>query len=101
MQATLSVPGPKPTPILGSGGRLLSFVLDPLRYVGDLFERYGRIAVLVRDRPTRLVSTERNVPGSVFLYGPELNRQLLTGHEEFHKCALSGPLYPDEPISER
>ncbi|MFZ5891692.1 MAG: cytochrome P450 [Myxococcota bacterium] len=101
MPTELSVPGPKPTRLLGTNGNLLSFVIDPLRYVSDLFDRYGRMAVLVRGPSRRLVSTERGVPGTVFLYGPELNRELLTGHEEFHKCALSGPLYPSEPISER
>jgi cytochrome P450 len=102
MQSVLSLPGPEPTKILGVNGRFLRFALDPLRYASELFERYGRIAVLVRGRTSRrIVSTERNVPGTVFLYGPELNRQLLTGHEEFHKCALSGPLYPSEPVSER
>lgn len=100
-ELALAVPGPAPLPILGGAGRLLSFVLDPVRYAGQLFERYGQIAVLVRGRPTRIVSTEPDVPGTVFLYGPELNRQLLTGHEDFNKCALTGPLYPSEPPSER
>lgn len=98
---TLAVPGPAPLPLLGGVGRLLSFLHDPLRYAGELFDRYGHIAVLVRGRPTRIVSTERGVPGTVFLYGPELNRQLLTGHDEFNKCALTGPLYPEEPPNER
>lgn len=100
-ELALAIPGPAPLPILGGAGRLLSFVIDPLRYAGELFARYGQIAVLVRGRPTRVVSTERDVPGTVFLYGPELNRQLLTGHDEFHKCALTGPLYPGEPTNER
>ncbi|MGC4090907.1 MAG: cytochrome P450 [Polyangiaceae bacterium] len=100
MSFALSVPGPNPTPILGRSGNLLQFAIDPVRYVGTLFERYGRIAVLVRGS-TRLVSIERGVPATVFLYGPELNRALLTGHDEFHKSALSGPLYPQEPINER
>jgi cytochrome P450 len=97
----MSIPGPRPFPILGASGNLLRFVLDPLGAISRLFEEHGRIAVLVRGRPTRLASTERHVPGTVFFYGPELNHALLTAHEQFHKCALSGPLYPEEPVSAR
>jgi len=88
-------------PILGGLGRLAKFSLDPIRYLDGLFREHGRIAVLVRGRPTRVVSTERHVPGTVCLYGPELNRALFTDHEGFHKCALSGPLYPGEPFTAR
>jgi len=100
MSAALSVPGPAPSFLLGKNGNLLRFLVDPLEYIGQTFARYGKIAVLVNGRTTRLVSTKSS-PGTVFLYGPELNRALLTGHGEFHKCALSGPLYPAGAITER
>jgi cytochrome P450 len=87
--------------MLGANGNLLRFVVDPITYVEALFAKYGPMAVLVSGRPTRLVSTERDTPGSVFLYGPELNRALLTRHDDFHKSALSGPLYPEAPITPR
>ncbi len=101
MSAPRSVPGPRALPVLGATKELLRFVLDPLDFVGELFERYGPIAQLVVGKPTRIVSTERGVPGTVFVYGPELNRALLTNHADFHKCALSGPLYPEAPLTER
>jgi cytochrome P450 len=41
------------------------------------------------------------VPGTVFIYGPELNRALFTNQDAYHKCALSGPLYPAAALSER
>ena len=50
---------------------------DPIAHVGALFEEYGPIAQLVVGSPTRVVSTERNVPGTVFVFGPEYNRALL------------------------
>jgi cytochrome P450 len=88
------VPGPRATPFLGVQGNLLSFVRDPLAYLDGLFAEHGPIAALVRGRSTRLVSTQPDPPGTVFLYGPELNRQLLSQHATYHKSALSGPLYP-------
>ncbi|HEY1533375.1 MAG TPA: cytochrome P450 [Polyangiaceae bacterium] len=101
MSASLSVPGPQAIPVLGATVELLRFVLDPIEFVARLFRKYGPIAQLVVGSPTRLVSTQPNVPGTIFLYGPELNRALLTNHADFHKCALTGPLYPKEPLSPR
>ena len=101
MSASLSVPGPRAIPILGATVELLRFVLDPIEFVGRLFRKHGQIAQLVIGSPTRLVSTKPNVPGTIFLYGPELNRALLTNHADFHKCALTGPLYPKEPLTTR
>src|SRR6478609_4755257 len=101
MSPSLSVPGPAALPVLGPAAQLLRFVLDPIAHIGALFEKYGPIAQLVVGGGTRVVSTQRNVPGTVFLFGPEYNRALLTNHADFHKCALSGPLYPEEPLSAR
>ena len=88
-------------PLLGPLGNVAQFVKNPLGYVGRLFASYGPIAALVQGKPTRLVSTEQNVPGTVFVLGPELNRTLFSNHDLFHKCALSGPLYPRDPSRER
>jgi len=101
MPASSTVPGPRALPLLGAIPELLRFVADPIAHVGALFEKYGPIAQLVVGSPTRLVSTERKVPGTVFLFGPEYNRALLTNHADFHKCALTGPLYPEEPLTPR
>jgi len=101
MVESLSTPGPQSLPIFGAAVHMLRFVTDPIGYAGRLFRDYGPIAALVRGRPTRVVSTEPNVPGTVFVYGPELNKALLTNHADFHKCALTGPLYPQEPLTQR
>ena len=91
-----SVPGPRPFPVIGTNGHLLRFALDPLAYTERLFTAYGPIAQLAHGSARPIVSTERPVPATVFLYGPELNRRLLTEHDRFHKCSLSGPLYPSD-----
>ena len=65
------------------------FLLDPIAAVGRLFREHGPIVQLVVGAKTRVVSTEPNVPGTVFLYGPELNRALLTNHADFHKCGAA------------
>jgi cytochrome P450 len=95
------VPGPRKVPLLGANGHLLRFALDPLAYTERLFERYGPIAQLAQGSARAIVSTEKGVPGTVFLYGPELNRRFLTEHDRFHKCALSGPMYPSDTTKPR
>jgi len=101
MPEPLTLPGPRPWPVLGANGNLIQFLSDPLRHIGALFECHGPVVSLVQGRRTRLVSTERDVPGTVFIHGPDLNRVLLSDHDGFHKCALAGPLYPSPPVSER
>ena len=101
MVASLSVPGPRALPVLGAVVELLRFIADPIEAVGRLFRDYGQIAALAVGSPTRLVSTKPGAPGTVFVYGPEYNRALLTNHADFHKCALTGPLYPEQPLTAR
>jgi cytochrome P450 len=101
MSALLPVPGPRALPLLGATRELLSFVTDPIGHVGALFRDHGPIVQLAVGRPTRVVSTERDTPGTVFVRGAELNRELLTNHADFHKCALTGPLYPEQPLTPR
>lgn len=101
MPATRSVPGPQALPVLGPARELVRFLRDPIRAVGRLFHDYGPIAALVVGARTRIVSTEPNPPGTIFLHGPDLMRDLLTNHADFHKCGLAGPLYPEAPVSER
>ncbi len=101
MSARLSVPGPRALPVLGAAVELTRFLRDPIEAVGRLFRAYGPITALSVGARTRIVSTENNVPGTVFVYGPDLNRALLTNHADFHKCGLPGPLYPQSPVSPR
>jgi cytochrome P450 len=98
---TLDVPGPPPVPLIGPLGNVGLFVLDPLDYCDRLFAEHGRMACLARGRSTWLVSTDRDPPGTVMLYGADLNRQLFSQHALYHKSALSGPLYPQGTPSAR
>ncbi len=88
-------------PLLGASAEIARFLRDPIAAIGRLFKAHGPITALVVGARTRVVSTEANVPGTVFLFGPELNRALYTNHTDFHKCGLPGPLYPREPVSPR
>lgn len=96
-----SVPGPAPARLLGPLGNVFDFVRDPLGHVGRLFDQHGPIVCLAKGRSTWLVSTRKGPPGTVFLYGPELNRQIFSQHMSYDKCALTGPLHPQGAPSRR
>jgi cytochrome P450 len=96
-----SVPGPAPARLLGPILNVFDFVRDPLGHVGHLFDQHGPIVCLARGRSTWLVSTEKDPPGTVFLYGAELNRQIFSQHALYDKCALTGPLHPQGAPSRR
>jgi cytochrome P450 len=97
----LTLPGPRPWPILGTNGNLLSFVRDPLSYVERLFREHGPVAALVRGRSRRIASPGRDTPAIVFVRGAELNRALFTDSQNYQKSPLSGPLYPEQGVTER
>jgi cytochrome P450 len=97
----LDVPGPPPTRWAGALGNVFQFVRDPIAHADRLFAEHGRMACLARGRSTWLVATDGRPPGTVLLYGAELNRQLFSQHGVFHKSALSGPLYPQGTPSRR
>ncbi|MCC7446189.1 MAG: cytochrome P450 [Anaerolineae bacterium] len=86
----LNVPGPRPMSILGATGNLLRFGMDPLNTVGNLFRAYGRIVSMVSGAKTRLISPDPNCPGTVFVYGADLTRQIVTQHDLYEKSAISG-----------
>lgn len=87
--------------MVGALGNVGLFVLDPLAYAERLFRAHGPLAALAAGRSTWLVSTEKDPPGTVLLYGAELNRKLLSRHATFAKSALSGPLFPQGEPSPR
>jgi cytochrome P450 len=86
--------------LFGALGRAFVFSRDPLAYTERLFDEFGPIASLTT-APTRIVSIEPGVPRTIFVYGPELNRPLLSEHDVFHKCALAGRLYPRDTSEPR
>jgi len=79
MSATVSkdwkrnIPGPSLLPVLGQLPTLLRFAFDPLRTLGDLRQRYGD---LIR-------FGFKNYP-AIFVFTPELNRQILRDPGSFY-----------------
>ncbi|MGH8578616.1 MAG: cytochrome P450 [Gammaproteobacteria bacterium] len=90
MTATLTVPGPKPLPLLGAHANVYRFVRDPIGYTGQLFGRYGPIAALSSEGRTNIYSPHPNCPGTVFAYGPEMVREVSTCHDIYYKYPLTG-----------
>src|SRR5437016_9759367 len=100
-ESTFSVPGPPPVPILGPLGNLVQLTRDPLKYMGQLFKTYGPVASLAAGGRSRVFSTRSDRPGTVFVYGPELAREVEIQHDVYHKSALTGTLYPTGEVSRR
>jgi cytochrome P450 len=92
----LNVPGPRPMPIFGATGNLIRFGQDPLNAVGRLFHTYGRIVAMVAGARTRLISPDPTCPGTVFVYGADLTRQIVTQHDLYEKSAISGKKPADD-----
>ena len=85
-----SLPGPGLFP--GRSAATLAFFVNPIGHLGRLFEKYGSI---VGVRTTSIASPPApGYPGSVFLYGPDNIREVVTRHNSFHRVALSNRLYP-------
>ncbi|NDJ52412.1 MAG: cytochrome P450 [Chloroflexi bacterium] len=87
------LPGPAPHPLLGVNGNGIAFLNDPIKEMGWRFARYGRITGLVGGEYPG--ATHKNQ--FIFAYGPELNREVVTGHDRFHKLAISGLFLSKDP----
>ncbi|MFN8377194.1 MAG: cytochrome P450 [Anaerolineae bacterium] len=68
------------------------FVADPLVVMNDLCQR-GRMVPLVRGGNGPLMFPGRDCPGTVFLFGPDHNRWILTRTDLFHSGPIIGPIY--------
>ena len=88
-----TVPGPPPSPLLGSLPNMLKFSKDSVAYTRELFEKYGNLVSLVEGGGTRFYSSHPVCPGTVFGCGPEIVRQVATRPDVYYKCPLTGPLY--------
>lgn len=95
------VPGPTPSPILGSLGNTLAFGKDPIGYVSPLFDTYGPVVSLAAGGGTNIYSPLPNCPGTVFVYGPELVKQVTSQHEVYYKYPLTGKFYRKKDASPR
>ena len=98
---TLNVPGPSPSPILGTIPNIIKFSKDSVAYSRQLFEKYGNLVSLAEGGGTRLYSPYPECPGTVFACGPEVVRQVATQPDVYYKCPLTGPIYRYRQESER
>lgn len=72
-QSPVVVSGPKPMPVIGKRGNfVLHFLRDPIRYMEEIYKRYGSI-----------VGMTENDPGAIFAFGPQYNHQFLTNTDIF------------------
>jgi cytochrome P450 len=99
--SSLNVPGPASLPILGPFIHTFRFAKDSVGYTQKLFQSYGSVVSLGRGGGTNLYSPLPNCPGTVFVYGPEMVRQVATQHEIYYKHPLSGKLYRQRNRSAR
>ena len=90
---TLTIPGPKPLPIVGRTLNSIRFAQDSVGYTRELFHTYGNLVALTAGGGTRLYSPRDTCPGTVFACGPDLVRQVTTQHEVYFKYPLTGTLY--------
>jgi cytochrome P450 len=97
----LNVPGPASLPILGPFIHTVRFAKDSVGYTHHLFQTYGPVVSLAQRGGTNIYSSLPNCPGTVFVYGPELVRQVATQHEIYYKHPLSGKLYRKKDESAR
>lgn len=77
MAPSVPIPGPRRIPLLGPVGSMVRFFRDPIRCMRHLHATYGNIAAV-----------SHGDPSLVCLFGPELNRQVLSDPNSFHNREL-------------
>lgn len=83
------IPGPRPIPLVGWRKQALAMMSDPIHYLMDMYETYGRIATWNPKKPEH-----------VFVFGPEYNKRLLSDPELFISQPLKDlPIPPDSAMA--
>ena len=98
--APWTIPGPRPRPVVGRTSQVVRYIRDPIGCTSRLFTQYGPIVSLVAGGGTNLFSPY-GTPGTIFVYGPALMRQVRTPHERWNLAPLTGTLYPVGDVSPR
>jgi cytochrome P450 len=70
----------------------LRFTLDPLTVMNEL-KAYGNVVALVQGGNGALMFPGEDCPGTIFVFGADLNRQILTRTDDFHSGPIIGPIY--------
>jgi cytochrome P450 len=84
------IPGPRPMFLAGWRGNVLQCARDPLRYMTGLHQKYGDLAALVRGGNRNLLSAVPHCPGTVAVFGPRLNEEVLGQPDVFHMGLVTG-----------
>src|SRR4051812_21370290 len=85
----LAIPGPPPTFLLGWRGNLLRIARDPLGYLPGLHADPGDVAPLVRGGNGPTFAAVPDSPGTVAVFGPVYNREVLANPDLFHHSLLT------------
>ena len=95
--APLTIPGPTPMTVIGTQGNMFKFFFDQIGYMQDVYNRYGTIAGFVRGghAHTKLINGY-----SVFAFGPEYNKQLLSNPNLFYSLEI-GRMSPEDSAHRR
>jgi len=85
-------PGPTPMSILGWRGNALRFFRNPVAYLSGLKKTHGDVASLVDcDHPTLFTQPTAHQGRTIFGFGPEINKQILTRPDVFPVHRPRGP----------
>lgn len=86
------IPGPKPVPLLGWRANVLRHFRNPLAAMVEMRQKWGDVVCLVRGGNEPLVLRPLDHPSStVFAFGAENNRQVLTQPNVFESDAVRAP----------
>lgn len=92
LRSFADIPAPAPDPE-GWKGNALRFTLDPLPYMDDLLQSHGRVSALVQGGNEGIMFPGQDCPGTIFCFGADLNREILTRTDIFHSGPIIGPIY--------
>lgn len=77
--------GPAPVALFGFRGNVVKYFRDPVPYLTDLRRRFGNVAAIVEGGNDQVIYTpiEGGVKQTVFGFGAEVNREVVTQPEVF------------------
>jgi cytochrome P450 len=76
--------------LLGWHGHMLRCARDPLRYLTQLHQTYGEVAVLERGGRFPMLSRSADCPGTVVAFGPRYNEEVLGQPDVFQIGLATG-----------
>ncbi|HVS38240.1 MAG TPA: cytochrome P450 [Gemmataceae bacterium] len=84
------IPGPRPLPLVGWRGNALLYARDPLGRLTSLHRAYGDLVALAAGGNGNLTSAVPGCRGTVFVFGPEHHRTILTNTALFPISTRTG-----------